>query len=279
MVIFLPLIKQILALVSEKTITILGCGWLGKIVGKHLIDQGFTVLGSYRSDASMHALTDIGIVPFFADFNNSTELPNAALQSTHVLIFLPPSACNDKSEYPKLLTAFTNQFPETTHFIFSSSTGVYPKSGGTYTESSEIPNDPENYLLAAEKVLLKQAKDRVTILRLGGLIGPGRHPIQSLQGRAPSLSGSTSINLIHALDIAEAVILFIQHVPKVQLFNMVYPEHPSRKEYYSMAADFFNLEAPQFSVHEAPNRIVSGDFIEQSTAFNYCISVYDFDVI
>jgi len=48
----------------NKTISILGTGWLGLPLGKKLLDQGYTVKGSTTTKENLKLLSEVGIVPF-----------------------------------------------------------------------------------------------------------------------------------------------------------------------------------------------------------------------
>ena len=47
-----------------KTVSILGCGWLGLAVGEHLVRKGFEVKGSVTSDQKKPKLEAVGIKPY-----------------------------------------------------------------------------------------------------------------------------------------------------------------------------------------------------------------------
>ena len=42
-------------------------------------------------------------------------------------------------------------------------------------------------------------------------------------------------------------------------FGLVFPNHPTRKDYYLEAAKFYNLDAPNFNEEEATERLISSD--------------------
>ena len=82
--------------------------------------------------------------------------------------------------------------------IFTSSTSVYPQLDIVFDETYDLNQLPgKNSIIEAENVLRAHFSDRLTILRLGGLIGHDRHPIRFLTGRTIAKSGSDKISLIH----------------------------------------------------------------------------------
>jgi len=262
---------------SENTVVILGCGWLGQIVGTALVKNGSTVYGSFRRTAVEEKLKHKGIHGFELDFNNSTTLPAHILEkATHVLTFITPSASTSQP-YHDLLHNLLQQFRNDVRVIFSSSTGVYPKTTGTYTEDFEIDPSLPNRLFPAERTLQALLGDRLTILRLAGLIGPERHPAYSLSGRAMKDDGSNPVNLIHSNDIVSAIELLIENDYFGDTYNLCSPEHPPKKEYYSEAANYFGIEPPVFGESHAVKRLIEGNCIEKYTSFRYSHALDNFD--
>lgn len=262
---------------TAKNVVILGCGWLGQIVGKEFAQIGDTVFGSFRSADTEKALISKGIEGFHIDFNESTELPaSITREATHVFVFIPPSAAKSMS-YEQLLNSLLSQFSPSVKVIFSSSTGVYPKDAGIYDEQFKInPNKP-NRLFPAEVTLRNILGNQLTIFRLGGLIGPERHPAYSLSGKKLSNDGSNPVNLIHAKDIVSAVRWVCEHDHFGCIYNLVHPNHPAKNEYYTAAALHFGIDPPEFGSEPATNRLVSGNFIEERTSFKYRHALDNFD--
>ncbi|HAH22756.1 MAG TPA: NAD(P)-dependent oxidoreductase, partial [Prolixibacteraceae bacterium] len=50
--------------IENKSISILGCGWLGVPLARHLIQKGFFVKGSVTSEDKFGLLSEAGINPF-----------------------------------------------------------------------------------------------------------------------------------------------------------------------------------------------------------------------
>lgn len=260
-----------------QTTVILGCGWLGQIVGEAQVQKGITVYGSYRRAEVNKKLTEIGINGFELDFNEYLNLPTEIREkATHVMIFITPSSAKARS-YPELLTGLLSQFPANVKVLFSSSSGVYPKSEGTYDEQYKLDPSIPNRLLPAELALQKLLGQRLTILRLAGLIGPKRHPAYSLSGKELNDDGSNPVNLIHAKDIVSAIDWLCENEYFGHTYNLASPSHPSKKEYYTMAADSFGITPPKFGQDRATKRLIVGNLIEEETSFRYNHALDNFD--
>ncbi|GAB5417649.1 MAG: SDR family oxidoreductase [Crocinitomicaceae bacterium] len=262
---------------SENKIVILGCGWLGQIVGETFSKRGAKVYGSYRREEVNKTLLNKGIEGFALDFNEELTLPAKILnEATHVLVFIPPSSAKTRS-YPELLVKLLEQFPKEVKVVFSSSTGVYPKEAGTYDEQFELDPTIPNRLLPAELALKQLRKKHLTILRLSGLIGPGRHPAYSLSGKEMKDDGSNPVNLIHSLDIVNAIVCLFENDYFGATYNLCTPEHPSKKDYYTEAAKHFQIAPPVFGEKLAVTRLVLGNRIERETSFRYNHVLDNFD--
>lgn len=263
----------------HKTITIVGCGWLGKQIGAAFLKQGYTVNGSFRSEESKTELSAIGLHPFYWEAISEMHIPNEVVDRTDLLcITLPPSIAKGTQTYAEILLGISQQFPENCRAIFTSSTGIYPKRGETFDETYLFSESEQNTpLFRAEETLRSYWQQRITILRLGGLIGPKRHPIRSLQGRTLEEDGTAPINFIHSADILRA----IQHIFEVPAFggcyNLVSSEHPTKKEYYTDAASAFQVSPPFFGHNSSLRREINGSKITTELGFEYAHSIFAFE--
>ena len=84
------------------------------------------------------------------------------------------------------------------------------------------------------------------MLRLGGLLGPDRHPALHLSGREFSSGGNKAVNLIRLGDALSALQHLITDPEASGVYHGVYPEYPSRRDYYSSEARFFGIPLPIF---------------------------------
>ena len=164
-----------------------------------------------------------------------------------------------------------NQFKSSTQFFFLGSTGIYPQKSGLFSEEYEFEKEEQaNSLFQAEKKLTESLKDRLTILRLGGLFGNDRHPIYQLAGKIGVKNPFGKINFVGNNDI----ILVIQELAAQKklggVYNLVYPKHPTREEYYIQKAKQLSLDAPAFEHRtEEIIREISSKKIQSTLNFNF----------
>ena len=139
------------------------------------------------------------------------------------------------------------------HLVFVSSTSVYGASQESVTEADQPLPDSHTgqQLLEAEEILLGNTARTTQILRPGGLIGPDRHPVFTLSGRNIHSDGGERVNLIRQEDLLPALEVLIANPDLSGTFNAVYPEHPSKREYYTKEATHFGIAPPVYTDNPA----------------------------
>ncbi len=238
-----------------KTISILGCGWLGLPLAKSLLQNNFLVKGSTTSKEKLTILENSGIEPFlislFEDRIDGDILQ--FLDNSEVLIIdIPPKLRGDFKE--NFVAKIRNlilliEKSNLKKVIFVSSTSVYSDEISLVDETT-IPNaDTESgkQLLEAEHLLQTNKNFQTTVVRFGGLIGENRNPIKFLSGKKNVENPNSPINFIHQNDCINILKIIINKNIWNETFNAVAPFHPTRKEYYTQKAAEFKLEAPTFN--------------------------------
>jgi len=257
----------------KKNCVIIGCGWLGQPLGTEIVQLGYTVFGGSRNSEKINYLSQKGIIGFKIDFDHqdvSLDLSSEQIQHTSLLIFsIPPSGF---SNYGESLLVISKLFPQTTHIIFTSSTGVYKEVNQIVDENSEL--DENHSVVKAEHLLQSNYKNRLTILRLAGLIGGNRHPVNYFLNKTAIPNGLAPVNLIQLKDVIQAFILHINSKKVNGIYNVCNPEHPTRMKYYEeIALNKFGVQLDIIS--EGNGKIVDGSKIENETSFKYKNSIYD----
>jgi nucleoside-diphosphate-sugar epimerase len=175
-----------------------------------------------------------------------------------------------------MLQEILNQFSNETRVIFTSSTGIYPKDASNYDESFEFTSEQDSTVLNVAENAIRQSGKSHVIFRLGGLIGPNRHPIRFLQGRKNVKNPDGPINFVHQGDCVRAILQTIADTSLTGTFNLVYPDHPSRQNYYVSAAKHYNFEVPHFEEAEAINRLISSGKIMSKLQFEFEFPIDNF---
>lgn len=242
------------------SIGIIGCGWLGKPLAQRFLRDEFRVFGTTTQTVKVEELEKLGII---ADVYNEQVIPPKWLTQLDVCIVnFPPSK---SSQYSVQVGQLLENLSLNCLVVFISSTGVYFQQEGWVNEESPID---ENQALAFAETTVKNSRQNWFILRLGGLIGPDRHPINSMSGRVID-NGQHPVNLIHQSDVIEAISAIVASGEINQVFNVVHPDHPMKETYYSQKAIDKALELPQFQRGSSAGKSVDGSKIEQRTHFRY----------
>jgi len=266
-------------------ISILGCGWLGLPLAKHLIGDGYLVKGSTTSVEKISILKESGIQPFLVTLsgvegalseNGIEGNTKDFLENSQILIIdIPPKLRGENKENfvakIKSLLPFIEK-SSVEKVLFISSTSVYGEDNTMVTETA-IPNpDTESgkQLLEAEQLLQKNTHFKTTVLRFGGLIGEDRHPIKHIAGRENLENPDGPINLIHQTDCIGIIDRIITLDSWNETFNAVAPFHPTRLTFYTEKATKLNLPLPKFT-HEKPSsgKIISSEKVEKILQYQF----------
>lgn len=237
-------------------ISVLGCGWLGMPLGKRLVDEGHIVKGSTTAQEKMSRLQDLHIIPYriklYAE-GVEGDLESFLSDAEVLLVDIPPGLrknpeANFTGKIGRLITYIEKAGVE--RVIFISATSVYGDSEEIpiYTEEDKPNGTSENaaQLISAERQLINNENFKTTVIRFGGLLGPGRHPVKFLSGRKEIKDPKAPVNLIHLEDCIGIILKILEKEAWETTFNAVSPNHPEREHYYTEIAKLKNLALPEF---------------------------------
>jgi nucleoside-diphosphate-sugar epimerase len=214
------------------TISILGCGWLGKPLAVAFLAKNMKVKGSTTTQEKIQTLENSGIKAFQIAFQPEFKGDPAFFESELLVINIPPKAKALGEEYH--LTQVVNILKECEKskkiqkIIFVSSTSVYPN---IEKEMKEKDADSNHFLVKAENLLIdfsKKYKKDFLIVRFGGLMGMDRNPCKYFTSE--TASDFTKVNYIHQNDAVGSILSLIDENIVNATFNIVSPMHPTRAE-------------------------------------------------
>ncbi|SDL71270.1 Nucleoside-diphosphate-sugar epimerase [Siphonobacter aquaeclarae] len=253
-----------------KQIGIVGCGWLGLPLGKHLAAAGYDVTGTVTSPEKTENLAQAGIHPLVLRFDPEPSAGLDSLLNSDVLIIsIPPRAGQHGDDFhPAQIDALLRHLAGFSgKLIYISSTSVYPDSPEVITESNDvIPGHP----LVRAETALQNSGHPATILRCGGLMGDDRVAGKYFIGKTVS-NGATPVNFIHREDVIGLIRQVIEQGVWGEVFNVVAPQHPSRKEVYLQNAKDKGWEAPVFEepARPLPFKLISGERIAERLTYSF----------
>lgn len=237
------------------TVSILGCGWYGLALAKALVAKGIAVNGSTTSPDKLNTLQAEGVFPFVIDLSAENTILNPAFFTCDVLVVaIPPkNRSGEGAEYVHKLQRVIDavQQGSVKKVILISSTGVYSEQNMELNELSDPkPNTPSGLILFdAEELFRQQTTFKTTIVRFGGLIGPGRDPGRFFAGKKDIPNGLAPVNMIHQDDCIALTLAVMAKDAFGYTLNACTPHHPPKFVFYTQAAAKSGLEQPEF-VHE-----------------------------
>jgi len=219
---------------------ILGCGWLGLPLAKQLLKSGYHVNGSTTSVEKESLLIDTGINSFTLDLDDLNSDLSDFLNVDELIITIPPRLENHNETIKNLITKIESSSIK--RVTYTSSISVYGIATGVITEETKT-NPTRNsvqQIRDTEQLLLNNTEFKTNIIRLGGLIGPNRHPAYHLSGKAIK-SPNELINLIHLEDCISVIERLLNTDTSNEIFNLVNPYHPAKGIYYNRCCEYLKL--------------------------------------
>ncbi|MEX2600941.1 MAG: SDR family oxidoreductase [Balneolaceae bacterium] len=263
-------------------ISILGCGWLGYPLAVQLIGENHRVMGSTTSPEKLGSLRNKGIEPLLLEVTREGIRPDQEVEFWNcdlLVLNIPPGRRKGDvlQRHPGEVESVIRKVREhkIPWVIFVSSTSVYSNRDGEVSEEdareSSASSESGKALLACESMLMKDTTFDTTVLRFGGLYGGSRHPVRYLAKRNNPGNGEKPVNLIHQSDAVGVIVEVIRQGVKGKILNAVSDEHPTRREFYTSAAEQYGLEKPQFQEETGPveNKVVSNRKLKELLSYTF----------
>ncbi|MEX8547737.1 MAG: SDR family oxidoreductase [Mucilaginibacter sp.] len=255
---------------QNKTISILGCGWLGFPLAKTLVAKGWQVQGSTTTPQKLQLLQEAGIKPFLLALDADSDLSDSTFFDADVLfVNVPPSRKLSQNGYldkMKTLLAAIQTSP-IKKVVFISSTSVYGDVCREVSEADEPDNPSE--LLQAEILFLSAKNLQTTVIRFGGLFGPDRNPGRFFRDKNSIPNGLVPVNLIHLNDCLGLIKAVLNQQNFAGVYNAVAPSHPTKQEFYGKAILKSGFAAPEFVAEKTAWKIINADKIIRDLNYQF----------
>ncbi len=255
---------------ADLSCLIVGCGYVGSRLARRETARRplLALVRSGRNAAGLHATgvqtlcIDLDAAP---DHSLQTALAAAADRAAVVYLAPPP----DSGTTDPRLATFLAQVEDVTPavFVYISTTGVYGDAGGALVDefTPVAPsNDRSRRRVAAESTAQAWCAARgvrCVILRVPGIYGPNRLPLERLQRREPALREADAGpgNRVHVDDLVAAIVAAIDRLSAQGVFNVTDGDYASTTAYLQLTAAVAGIEPPALiSKAEAREKIPAG---------------------
>lgn len=234
-----------------REVTIVGCGDIGSRVATACLARGDQVLGWVRTPAGLERLSGLEIPATQVDLDDSqTVIPSVHNQLLYY--FAPPPAIGREDPRVARLIQGVQEKGSPKRVVYLSTTGVYGDCQGEWVDETRSPHpavDRARRRLDAESRWRTWSQDtggELVILRVAGIYGPGKLPVQRLRSGQPMVREEDSpiTNHIHSLDLLQICLAAMQRGRSGEVYN-VSDGHPgSMTGYFNQVADFLQLPRP-----------------------------------
>lgn len=250
------------AVKDPSSVFVVGCGDIGRRVARLWQQRGVPVTGLARRSAR---LGDAGITPWPADLDDPASLRGLPTKDALVYYFAPPPSRGRTDPRMARFLAALGPDRRPARIVAISTSGVYGDRHGAMVDETTPPRpgtDRGHRRLDAEQQVRQfgwQHGIPVIILRVGGIYGPGRLPVERLRQRVPMVAESEApiTNRIHADDLALVCLAAGQRGRPDSIYNVSDGNPGNMTDYFNTVADFLGLPRPPRISREEAERTLS----------------------
>jgi len=250
-----------------KSVFIVGCGDIGDRITGLCREKNVSVAGLVRSTESSERLQKAGIEPVQADLAKMGNLGTLPTTAATVFYLAPPPGDGESDPLIRhfLATISAQTLPE--KLVLLSTTAVYGDCQGGWISETH-PVNPQTARgrrrLDAEQAVQEWSANTgvpVVILRVGGIYGPGRLPIERIEKGLPILHEAESpyTNRIHQDDLAQVCMAAAERGKPGEVYNVSDGQPGTMSRYFKDIAQVYSLPMPpEISLEEAQQVMSAG---------------------
>lgn len=247
-----------------KTISILGCGWLGFSLATHLKIKNYKLNTSTTSIDKYELFIKQGFNAFLID-SLKKQNHTSFLQCEVLIICIPTSKL--PLEFLKHLLSFN--LSKLLKVILISTTSIYPNENKTFNEEFNLSFENCGNIQAFKiEEFLHKNLENLTILRCAGLLGYDRIPIKYFHNKILK-DKNKKVNFVHRDDVVMALELLINSSVN-DTFNLCANSHPTKEELYKELEKNTSYFIKEYKDSDnLNNRIIKADKITKKLHFFY----------
>lgn len=254
---------------------IVGCGDIGERVAALCQIRGCAVSALTRRPPHAERLRGAGITPFLGDLDRPLSLAGLPTRGAMVFYLAPPPDTGTADPRMRTFLGALGADAPPARIVYISTSGVYGDKQGAWVSEDTPPaptSDRSRRRLDAETALLDwhhASGVPVVILRVGGIYGPGRLPLERLRRGEPVVREEECpyTNRIHADDLACVCIAAAELGRPGGIYNVSDGEPGTMTDYFNRVADRCGLPRPaQIPLSEARTRLSAAmlSYLEES---------------
>jgi nucleoside-diphosphate-sugar epimerase len=245
---------------SERShISIVGCGYVGRRLALRLMDD-YDVTATVRSPQRVAELQRDGIPAVTLDLDRlrtSARVPERLAQAA-IFYLAPPPRSGESDLRLDRFFQIASVPPQT--FVYVSTTGVYGNTkGARIDESAPVRpmTDRAHRRVSAEemvRVWCTERHVRRVVLRVPGIYGPGRLPLDRLRLGEPAIRDAEAgiTNRIHVDDLVTACLTALTNPEARGVYNVTDGNSYSSTQFLDRVATLAGLPPPpRVSMDEA----------------------------
>ncbi len=243
---------------------IIGCGYVGSAVAQHWQTKGFDVLVTTTREERVAELSEISNRVEVLVASDKDHLKEVLRDRQIVLLCVASKrGANYADTYLTSAKAMSEVLPHTAveQLIYTSSVSVYGEHNGAWVSELMPPlpmTDNGKIIEQTEKTLLSATtpQQKVCVLRLGGIYGPGR-TLENIYSRAAGTTrpgkGEEATNWVHLNDIVGGID-WVREKQLSGIYNLVQEEVPTVRELIGEVCDRHHLAPVQWDEAEGSSR-------------------------
>lgn len=229
---------------QPSSLFVFGLGYTGQACARRLLGEGWQVAGTVRSGPRAQQLSSQGLTAVAWAGHGPVDPVGGA----HWLVTLPP----DEEGCPLARQVLEAGYPlgaAPLSVTYLSTTGVYGDLRGGWVWEWSMPNPGPARARArvkAETQWRAAAADRLRIVRLPGIYGPGRSALDRIRdGTARRIIKEGQVfSRVHVDDIAGAILALLLKPDAGGVFHFCDDEPAPPQDVMAFAADLLQCERP-----------------------------------
>ncbi len=268
---------------TDKLVNIVGCGYMGQKLLQQLLFRSLAdaenITTVVKTLNSQQHCSEMGVHSIALDMDDADSILPATFKSGQSLLYYftpPPGQGSEDTRIRHFVHLLgSNPAEQPAKIVLISTTGVYGNCHGQWVDESTPLNpgaDRARRRVDAEQQFqsyCRQFNIPLVILRVSGIYGPGKLPLERIRALSPIVREEDSpySNRIHAEDLLEICLTAGLTENIAGIFNCADGHPTTMYDYFKRVAMANNLpEPPAISLNEAQTQLSAGmlSYMEES---------------